>query len=221
MSNPLRFSLLLGGCLLGGCGASGKTQISQGSFSEGARGLRAYPVGSVPTSEPPTAPPSRIPGSTVEPIGPLIDGPERLEALTLGGLSAKAAVEIPTKHLSSELGLKLAAVFGPEGAALRLFEASLGPSELAVASVRLEMDRCYGIAAAEEGLEGLRVHVLAGPPWPPTVIAQSSLLLGAGSVAGTGGCLRSLDVRGFSVYLVLEGSGGSGKALVGLFEAHN
>ncbi|GEM_PF-1052144 len=216
---------LLMGMLLGvsgfGCGSGSKTPVSAGEFREADRGARAYPSSSLNGSEVESTAPSKILGSSIEPIGRLLDPGERLESLTLKALAAKSAEEVPGGSLQSQLGKKLAAVFGQDAAVLRVFQTSLGPNELATAVVRMEPDHCYGIAAAEEGEEGLRVHVVAGPPWPPTVIAQSSLLIGAGSIEGEAGCLRSPDSTGFSAYLVIEGIRGKRTIMVGLFEAHN
>lgn len=216
---------LLMGMLLGvaasGCGSGSKTVVSAGEFREASRGVHAYPSPQLKESEVEGAAPSEIPGSSIEPIGRLLDPGERLESLTLKALAAKSAEEVPAGSVPSELGKKLAAVFGPDAGVVRVFQTSLEPNELATAVVRMEPDHCYGIAAAEEGEEGLRVHVVAGPPWPPTVIAQSSLLIGAGSIEGEAGCLRSPDSMGFSAYLVVEGIRGKRAIMVGLFEAHN
>lgn len=220
LSRPMLIYVLCGGALLG-CGSGPKKAVSSEGFSKAEGGARFYPVGPVSAQAEPEALPSRIPGSNIEPIGRLIDPAARLEALTSGGLAAKRAPEVATAALASELGQKLAAVLGPKLPASSQYETSLESGEFATVRVRLEPDLCYAIAAVTEGLEGLRIHLLAGAPWPPTVIAQSSLLLGAGSLVGLDGCLRSPDVRGLSVYVVLEGTGSSGRVRMGLFELRN
>jgi len=220
LPRALLMGMLLGSAAIG-CGNGAKTPVSAGEFREAGRGVHAYPSASLQGSEVEVTAPSKILGSNIEPIGRLLDPGERLESLTLKALAAKSAEEVPGGSVQSELGKKLAAVFGPDAGVLRVFQTSLEPNELATAVVRMEPDRCYGIAAVEEGEEGLRVHVVAGPPWPPTVIAQSSLLIGAGSIEGQDGCLRSPDSMGFSAYLVVEGIRGKRTIMVGLFEAHN
>ncbi len=216
---------LLMGTLLGvaalGCGSGSKSPVSAGEFREASRVAHAYPTTPLVRSEAEVAAPSKIRGTNIEPIGRLLDPGERLERLTLDALAAKSAEEVPGGSLASALGQKLGAVFGQDVGVLRVFQTSLEPNELATALVRMEPDHCYGVAAAEDGSEGFRVHVVAGPPWPPTVIAQSSLLIGAGSVEGMLGCLRSPDSRGFSAYLVIEGISGKRNIMVGLFESRN
>lgn len=203
------------------CGSSKKSGNLPVGFSQGQRGERAYPAERGADGAPKAPPPSRVVGSSIEPIGALLDAAPRLEEVTLQGLAAKGMSEVSEVGVLSGLGQTLRTVFGEGARAIKLFEAPLRPTEFALASVRLEPERCYGVAAAAKGLEGLRVHLVSGPPWPPTVIAQSSLLLGAGSLTGANGCLRSPDAAGVSVYIVVEATGGEGKVALGLYELRN
>jgi hypothetical protein len=201
-----------------GCGGS---KPASGGFEAARPGERAYSppdAGVAPTRVGSSHAPAQrpLPPGHISPIGPVFAEEEALEDIVAGALaglrvSDQALPGTSSTSIMRGLARRAGMVASGLGSVGPLMWAELKAGERAEGMLVLESGRCYAIVGyATNGVSDYRINLLAAPPVPPSVLAQSAAGSADPTIGGTKQCLKHTRGAPLHVWVDLHLVGGQG-----------
>ncbi len=184
------------------------------------------PYGTYSTNPaPPPAPPpiARTPGP-VSPFGAILSDPRGLQGILAGALAGGSAAfgsMMGGEGKIIEQGIIIKARTDAQGmtATTQLMTARLGAGRHAHATFTLEPGRCYTVVGfSAPGVFDYQLHLIAAPPLPPQVLAQSPTGRPDPTLGHGTNCIR--NPYGQPVVVTIDMHVRSGQGLVGAQPFH-
>lgn len=190
-----------------GCAHEPTPAAGAQGFQAGQRGSKAYvvaPMRPVETAAPLTS--ATVPPGLLEPLGPILNADTELDDVIAGALAAGVATS-DSDPARAEIGRAITARATALGVGMKPegppWFAKLRRGTHAAAAFELATGQCYAIVgSASDAVVAFQINLVAGPPRPPQVLAQSKAV--AEPDVGVKECLRNDTGSPLQVYVDLS-----------------